>query len=148
FQGPAVAPLGAGSVLNLTGPNGNKQFPAMKTARRYCPSDSDSGLASPAPLYMDPGTYTVDNGAGGADIGPFTADFDDSGSVVRLDQCGRQYDRGSLGGNRPSVDRRRSKHERQHPGLGDRARFGVQDQRGGSFTCIVPNNGEFFVTQD
>src|ERR1019366_9964588 len=29
------------------------------------------GAPTPKPLYLNPGSYAVDNGAGGADVGPF-----------------------------------------------------------------------------
>jgi hypothetical protein len=71
----AVTLLDAGPVLNLTGPNGAKQFAAMKFAYGGALGGGLSipFLPPPAPLYLDPGTYTIDNGGGGADIGPFTA---------------------------------------------------------------------------
>jgi hypothetical protein len=74
----ATTPLDAGPVLNLNGPNGSKQFPADK---RFSwggivgggVAINIPGFPPPPPLYLDPGTYTIDNGAGGADIGSFTA---------------------------------------------------------------------------
>jgi hypothetical protein len=73
----AVTPLDAGPVLNLNGPNGSKQFPATKFAYGGIVGGGLAlpipGLPPAPPLYLDPGTYTVDNGGGGADIGPFKA---------------------------------------------------------------------------
>jgi hypothetical protein len=73
----AVTSLDAGPVVNLTGPNGSKQFPAAKNAYGGILGGGLAlpipGFPPPPPLYLDPGTYTIDNGGGGADIGPFTA---------------------------------------------------------------------------
>jgi hypothetical protein len=74
--GVVVTPLDAGPALNLNGPNGMKQFPANKFLYGGILSMSGisfPGAPPPSPPYLVPGTYTVDNGAGGADIGPFTA---------------------------------------------------------------------------
>ena len=75
FDPTAVTALDAGPVLNLTGPNGSKQIAATKFAYGLALGGGLSFpfLPPPPPLYLDPGTYTVDNGAGGADIGAFTA---------------------------------------------------------------------------
>jgi hypothetical protein len=74
----ATTPLDAGPVLHLNGPNGPKQFPATKQFSWGGIAGGGialniPGFPPPPPLYLDPGTYTIDNGAGGADIGPFTA---------------------------------------------------------------------------
>jgi hypothetical protein len=75
FDPTAVTILDAGPVLNLTGPNGSKPIAANKFTFGATLGGGLSlpFLPPPAPLYLDPGTYTVDNGAGGADVGPFTA---------------------------------------------------------------------------
>ncbi len=75
FDPTAITTLDAGPVLNLTGPNGSKQIAANKLAFGGTLGGGLSipFLPPPAPLYLDPGTYTIDNGAGGADIGSFTA---------------------------------------------------------------------------
>jgi hypothetical protein len=79
--GPAGAPpsitsnfLDAGPVMNITGPKGSKQVPQM---RSIYSADLGGGPsfgfgAAPPPLYLDPGTYTVDNGGGGADVPAFS----------------------------------------------------------------------------
>jgi hypothetical protein len=71
----AVTYLDAGPVLNLTGPAGSKQIAVNK--RLYGGALGGGTpipfLPSPPPLFVTPGTYTADNGAGGADVGPFTA---------------------------------------------------------------------------
>jgi hypothetical protein len=74
----ATTPLDAGPVLNLNGPKGSKQFPATK---QFGYGEivgggvalNIPGFPPPPPLFLDPGTYTIDNGSGGADIGPFKA---------------------------------------------------------------------------
>ncbi len=72
---PVVTPLDAGPVLNLNGPNGSKQFPVNKGSYG---GTLGGGIPLPIPsappvdpLFIVPGTYTVDNGSGGPDIGPF-----------------------------------------------------------------------------
>ncbi len=67
--------LNAGSILNVTGPNGTKQLtmqpslPGIYSATLGLMSTLPGSKNSP--LYLDPGSYTVDNGTGGADVGPF-----------------------------------------------------------------------------
>ena len=72
-----MTPLDAGPVLNVNGPNGTMQFPQTNSAYAGVLGGGTAlpipGLPSPPPLYLAPGTYTVDNGGGGADIGPFQA---------------------------------------------------------------------------
>ncbi len=75
-----VTYLDAGASLRLLGPKGTKQVPAFQTGTTKFlfgvalgGGVALPGLPAPPPLYLDPGTYTVDNGAGGADVGPFTA---------------------------------------------------------------------------
>ena len=72
---PAVTILDAGPVLNLTGPNGSTQIAATQFAFGAMLGGGTTfpGLPAPPPLYLDAGTYTVDNGGGGADVGSFTA---------------------------------------------------------------------------
>ena len=71
----AVTYLDAGPALNLAGPNGMKSIPVAKLlyGAQLGGGLAFPGLPSPAPLFLVPGTYTVDNGGGGADVGPFTA---------------------------------------------------------------------------
>jgi uncharacterized protein (TIGR03437 family) len=69
--------LDAGPVLNVNGPNGAKQL--TKTQGIYSATFGQNqvitppiqGAPAPTPLYLDPGTYTIDNGNGGNDVGPF-----------------------------------------------------------------------------
>ena len=78
----ATTYLDAGPVINITGPAGSKQFPLTKTGV----GENELGyggilgggpafpfLFPPPPLFRAPGTYTADNGGGGADVGSFTA---------------------------------------------------------------------------
>ena len=69
--------LDAGPVINVNGPGGAKTMPQGKQGF-YSPPQPfgmQSNLNIPilpnTPLYFTPGTYTVDNGNGGADVGPF-----------------------------------------------------------------------------
>jgi uncharacterized protein (TIGR03437 family) len=80
--------LDAGSVLNLTGPNGPKQLTKQQSGYYSAVlAQVQSGLPSlppgtppipglpggGGPPYLEPGTYTVNNGGGGANVGSFTA---------------------------------------------------------------------------
>jgi len=60
------AALDAGPALNITGPNGPRQI-ARQASGDYSVSFSQA--------YFRSGAYTVDNGNGGFDIGPFRATF-------------------------------------------------------------------------
>jgi hypothetical protein len=80
-----VTPLDAGPVLNVNGPNGFMQFPQNISTpfQQNSPEYSGvlgggtalpiPGLPAPPPLYLAPGVYNIDNGGGGADVGPFQA---------------------------------------------------------------------------
>ena len=78
----AITFLDAGPVLNLTGPNGPKPIERLNTAGVIGYSEQlGGGIAfpppapQPEPLYLSPGTYTINNGAGGPQggVGPFQA---------------------------------------------------------------------------
>ena len=64
-----VAPTGldAGAAINVNGPNGAKPI----AAEAGSPGDYIASFARTAPLYLDPGSYALNNGSGGADVGPF-----------------------------------------------------------------------------
>jgi hypothetical protein len=79
FRGMAAAadpikpdPLDAGAMLNVSGPKGAKQLPKASPGI-YFAQLGGAGVQSSTPLYLDKGTYTVDNGSGGADVGGFRA---------------------------------------------------------------------------
>jgi uncharacterized protein (TIGR03437 family) len=52
--------------LTITGPNGTKTVVPASTGLYL------AALATGAPVYLAPGSYTVGNGSGGANVGPFT----------------------------------------------------------------------------
>jgi uncharacterized protein (TIGR03437 family) len=64
----SIPGVNAGSQVTVTGPNGTKTLPQAKTGF-YLAQLSALG-ATP---FLTPGTYTFNNGSGGADIGPITA---------------------------------------------------------------------------
>lgn len=73
----SVSYLDAGAVINLTGPNGEKQLPKLTPAgvisySAMLGSTAIPGVPAGPPLYLTAGTYTATNGAGGAQVGAFT----------------------------------------------------------------------------
>lgn len=58
--------LRTGTALTLTGPTGTKTIDNSGTGTYL------DTLATQPSTYIEPGNYTVTNGSGGADIGPFT----------------------------------------------------------------------------
>lgn len=80
-----VLPVGldAGAALNLSGPRGNKQL--TRQAPGYYSATLGGGIPGmpgAQPDYLEPGTYTVDNGSGGADVGAFRATLNITSPVV------------------------------------------------------------------
>jgi uncharacterized protein (TIGR03437 family) len=76
--------LDAGDPINVKGPNGAKPLPKGKDGSYSAIFAQITNIPLPGglppiaqggPPYLDPGTYTFDNGGGGADIGPFTFDL-------------------------------------------------------------------------
>lgn len=150
-SGVVASPLDAGPVVNLSGPNGKKQFPLNKGTYGG-PLSSPITLpipgVTPAPPYLSPGTYTVDNGSGGADIAPFNANLtvpdpmftwtnpDAAATITRSDGVDITFSGGdpnanvSISGSVSLLD----------------AAFKVTG--GAAFICIVPNTGEFFISSD
>jgi hypothetical protein len=142
--------LDGGPFINLNGPNGTKQIPQMKGVYFQ---QVGGGIAIPTPIpipglpgvlppYLDPGTYTVDNGSGGADVGAFTA-------TLNVPSPGFAWTNADAN---LTIDRSAGV-DIQWTG-GDPAN-NVQIQGtvstssiSASFTCSVPNNGEFMVTSD
>jgi uncharacterized protein (TIGR03437 family) len=82
---PLPTGLDAGSAINVKGLNGTKQMlPTQNAAGSYSGTFGTStvipnlppgfpGLPGQTPPFLEAGSYTVDNGAGGSDVGPFTA---------------------------------------------------------------------------
>ncbi|HTS65578.1 MAG TPA: hypothetical protein VMH28_26330 [Candidatus Acidoferrales bacterium] len=62
----APQPLDAGGVLNVSGPKGARQI--MLQSPGYFSQQFAQGATV---QFLVPGTYVIDNGAGGADVGPF-----------------------------------------------------------------------------
>lgn len=64
--------LDAGKVININGPNGAKQLPP-DASNKGSYSATLGGGSGPniLPLYLDQGSYAIDNGAGGADVKGF-----------------------------------------------------------------------------
>jgi hypothetical protein len=147
--------LDGGPAININGPNGVKQVPQMTPAPMIFTyyMQVGGGIAIPTPFpipglpgvlppYLDPGTYTVDNGGGGADVGSFSATLnvpspgflwtnaDANLTIVRSAGVDIQWSGGD-----PTTNV-------QIQGLSS-----TPTQAGG-FTCSVPNNGEFLVTPD
>ena len=149
-----TSPLDAGPVLNVSGPNGPLQLPAkdnfvfsMTLGGSALPFPIP-GAGAPTPPYLDPGTYTIDNGGGGADVGPFSATLtvpatlvwtnaDADLTVVRANGVDIQWTGGDPAAN---------------IGISgvvtivDPATFKITG--GAVFSCNVPNTGEFLVTPD
>jgi uncharacterized protein (TIGR03437 family) len=65
--------LNAGPVINVNGPHGAKQLmPNASSGVGFYDATLGGGSGPSAlPLYLDQGTYSIDNGAGGADVKGF-----------------------------------------------------------------------------
>jgi uncharacterized protein (TIGR03437 family) len=67
--------LDGGPAINVSGPNGPKRVALTNGAVGSFYGNLGGGTPLPGqtaqPLYLDPGTYSVDNGAGGKDVGAF-----------------------------------------------------------------------------
>jgi uncharacterized protein (TIGR03437 family) len=73
LSGPAgmyIEPTGldAGPLLTVNGPKGSRQV-----LQRYAGFYSETFAQGTVTQFLQPGTYTVDNGAGGTDVGSFQA---------------------------------------------------------------------------
>jgi hypothetical protein len=142
-----TTPLDAGPVINVNGPNGSMQIPKMSGAY-YAQLGGGTAIPTPfpipglpgvTPLFLGPGSYEVDNGPGGADVGPFTANLtvpapafvwtnaDSDLTVTLANGVDIQWSGGDTTTN-----------------VEIQGTVSTPTQVG-SFTCIVPNNGEFFV---
>jgi len=83
------ARLNIGPALHLQGPSGAAQLVAdstgMYTARKALGVTMDPPILGPnIPLFLTPGTYTIDNVAGGPDVAPFQAALSIPGKPVSL----------------------------------------------------------------
>jgi uncharacterized protein (TIGR03437 family) len=85
--------IDAGSALNLTGPAGARQIPrngSPETSSGFgydVPGDGFLGGGLPplvpvTPEFLTPGNYTLDNGSGAGDVGPFRASLTIPGSSI------------------------------------------------------------------
>ncbi len=68
--------LDAGPSININGPNGQRQLTPVQGQKGIYTAVLGNNFPFPIPgqpqgLYLDPGQYTIDNGQGGADVGPF-----------------------------------------------------------------------------
>jgi hypothetical protein len=142
--------LDGGPVLNLNGPNGTKQIPQMRNVYFL---QVGGGIAIPTPFpipglpgvlppYLDPGTYTVDNGAGGADVGPFTATL----NVPSPGFLWTNADANLTITLSAGVDLQWSGGDPTTP-VNIQGVVSTPTQAG-AFNCSVPNTGEFLVTSD
>jgi hypothetical protein len=151
--GIVITPLDAGPVINVTGPSGMKSFPVNKGSYGGTLGGGGiplpiPGLAPPSPPWVVPGAYTVDNGSGGADIGPFTANLtvpdplfewtnpDANLTITRSAGVDVQFSGGDP--NSPVTIQ----------GVVSLFDSSFKVTGGASFTCIVPNTGDFVVTSD
>jgi uncharacterized protein (TIGR03437 family) len=64
---PESTPLEAGPSIMVSGPKGTKQLPRHSEGNYGALFSS----ATAQPQYFEPGVYAIDNGTGGADVGPF-----------------------------------------------------------------------------
>ena len=148
--------LDGGPALNINGPNGLMQVPQSMPAPMVLTYFMQVGGGVPLPPlpfpipglpglmppYLDPGTYTVDNGGGGADVGPFMA-------TLNVPSPGFLWTNADA--NLTIV--RSAGVDLQWSGGDPNAMVEIQGVSSsptvaGGFTCIVPNNGEFVVTSD
>jgi hypothetical protein len=148
-----ITPLDAGPAINLNGPNGLKTFPVTKGSYGGMLGGGIPlpipGAPPPAPPFIVPGAYTVDNGAGGADIGPFTTSLTLSDPLFEWTNPDA-----NLTVNRSAgVDITFSGGDPDSPviiqgtvSIIDPTTFKLTG--GAAFTCTVPNTGEFLVTSD
>jgi uncharacterized protein (TIGR03437 family) len=68
--GPSDTGLDAGPLLNVSGPKGARQV-----LQRWPGAYSEQFATGTLVQYLEPGTYTLDNGSGGSDVGPFKTTF-------------------------------------------------------------------------
>jgi hypothetical protein len=153
--GPLPSFLDAGPVINLSGPNGMKQIPVTKNVYFAMLGGGIPlpfpipGLPGPTPLWLDPGTYTVDNGGGGADVGPFTVTLavPAPAFVWTNADANLTIDR-SAGVDIQWVGGDPANNVNIQGAVAILDPVTHQTAGGGSFTCSVPNTGDFVITPD
>ncbi len=64
--------LDAGSLINVAGPAGSKQLLPAQDQLGYYSATLSSGTPPTQKLFLNPGTYAIDNGSGGADVQGFS----------------------------------------------------------------------------
>jgi hypothetical protein len=139
--------LDAGPALNLNGPNGIVQL-AKVGLGTYSARPPLPGSPMGAGLVLDPGTYTIDNGSGGADVGPFMVTLtipsfswtnaDANLTIDRSAAIDIQWTGGDPSGSVAIIGAAAS--------MTDPMTF--LPTAGASFSCLVPNTGDFMVTSD
>jgi hypothetical protein len=74
---PITLPVGldAGPDVTITGPNGTMQLPQDSQTKGSYDASLSSGSPPNETLYLSPGSYTINNGSGGADVGAFTVNL-------------------------------------------------------------------------
>lgn len=152
-----ITNLDAGPVINVNGPNGTKQITQSKGVYTGIIAGgpqiqlpiSIPGLPGSIPLFLDPGTYTADNGGGGADVGPFsvTLNVPSPGFLWTNADADTSIDRSAgvdiqFSGGDPNTN----VYIQGSVTISDPATFQVTG--GAAFFCSVPNNGDFVVTSD
>jgi hypothetical protein len=135
----------------LNGPDGAKQIPQMKSGAYFLQVGGGVSIPTPFPIpglpgvlppYLDPGTYTIDNGSGGADVGPFNATLNvPSPGFVWTNADANLTITLSAG-----VDLQWSGGDPATP-VNIQGVVSTPTQAG-AFNCSVPNTGEFLVTSD
>jgi hypothetical protein len=138
--------LDAGPVLNLKGPHGTVPIPKDQQGSYLAQWGGHVVFPdgpSRKPLYLYPGTYTIDNGGGGADIGSFTTTLTvPSPAFVWTNADANLTVTLSAG-----VDIKWSGGDPYAP-VAIIGSVNPSTGEGGDFYCEVPNNGEFFVTSE
>jgi uncharacterized protein (TIGR03437 family) len=64
--------LDAGPSISVTGPNGTKTLTRTSGFYNASLGGGPAGLPGSTPLFLSQGQYSINNGNGGADVGPFT----------------------------------------------------------------------------
>lgn len=95
----SVSSLDAGAVINVKGPNGDKQLAKFNVAgsigySTLLGSTPIPGLPPGAAPYLSPGTYTADNGGGGPQVGPFMTSLTIPADFVWTNEAITEVNRG------------------------------------------------------